>query len=149
MNEQRLDYMPEIKFKKTNELAKLPTKNNSSDAGWDVYATEGILIPAKGSAVVPVGLTVAYISPGYYISVNPRSGLGFKSGIQPHLGTIDSEYRGDLAVKLYNFSDKDYQVSIGDRISQLIIHYNIDIEVKWGEIEQTKRNNQGFGSSGK
>jgi deoxyuridine 5'-triphosphate nucleotidohydrolase len=149
MNNDKLDYMPEIKFKKTHELAKLPTKTHDNDTGWDLYSVADTVIPAKSAVVVPVGLTVAYISPGYWFQISPRSGMGFKGGIQPHLGVIDEGYRNDLAVKLYNFSNEDYSVKAGDRIAQAIIHYNIDIEVKWGEVEPSVRHERGLGSSGK
>jgi len=149
MNEQRLDYMPEIRFKKLHDLAKLPTKNHPEDTGYDLYSVEDKIIPARSSAVVDIGLQVAYISPGYWFQISPRSGLGFKSGLQPHLGVIDEIYRGICTVKLYNFSDIDYEVKVGDRIAQAVIHYNIDMEVKWGEVEQTQRGEKRLGSSGR
>ena len=77
----------------------------TGDTGFDLVAVEQTTILQRGSAVVPVGLTLADITPGYWIRIEPRSGLGFKHNLQPHLGVIDNGYRGDLAVKLYNFSD--------------------------------------------
>jgi dUTPase len=58
-----LNYMPKVKFVKVSENAKLPVKNHKSDTGFDVYATEDVTLPAKGSAVVPVGIKVGYIPP--------------------------------------------------------------------------------------
>ena len=147
--QEKLDYVPAIKFKKIHDDAKLPTKNNPTDTGWDLYAVEDKTIPARGSAVVENGLQVAYISPGYWFQISPRSGMGFKSGIQPHLGVIDQEYRGSLGVKLYNFSDTDYQVKSGDRIAQFVIYKRYDAEINWGEVEESSRGEKGFGSSGK
>src|SRR5574343_1573587 len=109
---------PFVKFKKTHPDAVLPTSARATDTGYDITAVEDTLIPAKGSAVVPTGITVADVGPNIWYLVLPRSGLGFKKGIQPHLGVIDQPYRGDLATKLYNFSDSDHQVKKGDKIAQ-------------------------------
>ena len=56
-----------IKFEKTNEEAKLPFKKRESDTGWDVFSVENKIIPAKGSAVIDIGLNLAYITPGYWL----------------------------------------------------------------------------------
>ena len=148
-NISNLDYMPKVKFVKVAENAKLPTKNNATDTGFDLYSTESVLIPAKGSAVVPVGITVGYIPKGYWFKIESRSGLGFKHGLMTHPGIVDSEYRGDCAVKLYNFSDVDYTVNAGDRCAQITFYLNLDIEVEWGTAEKTARGDKGLGSSGK
>ena len=99
-------FIVDVRFKKTHPLAKLPTKAYHVDNCYDLYAVERTVIPSGGSAVVPVGLSLAHISPGFGFTIKPRSGLGFKHNIQPHLGEIDNGYRGDLGVKLYNFSNK-------------------------------------------
>lgn len=95
----------QVKFIRTAGNAILPTKAYNEDNCFDLYATETVVIPAGGSAVVPVGLTVAYITPGFGFTIKPRSGLGFKNSLQPHLGEIDNGYRGDLAIKVYNFNN--------------------------------------------
>jgi len=139
----------EIKFVKTHNLAQLPTKAYKEDNCFDLYGVEETLIPSKGSAVVPVGLTCAYITPGFGFTVRPRSGLGFKAGLQPHLGEIDNGYRGDLAVKIYNFSDNDYMFESGDRIAQIKIEKVWDTVVSFvDEIVPAKRGESGLGSSG-
>ena len=69
-----MQYMPVLKFEKTHDLAKLPSKNHESDTGYDVYSIEDKLVPARGSAVVGVGLKFAYIPEGYWIKVESRSG---------------------------------------------------------------------------
>ena len=138
-----------LKFKKTRESAVLPTKNHKDDTGLDVTSIEDKVITARGSAVVDVGLEFAYINPGFWIKVEGRSGLGFKHGILPHPGIIDSGYRGDAGVKLYNLTDKDYEVKAGDRIAQFVVYTNHIVEVQEGDIEETERGAKGFGSSGK
>ena len=138
-----------IKFKKTNENAIIPSKNHADDTGLDVTSVEDKVIPARGSAVVDVGLMFAYIDHGFWVKVEGRSGLGFKHGISPHPGIIDQGYRGDAGIKLYNNTDVDYEVKAGDRIAQFVVYRNFSVDVSEGEIMETERGSKGFGSSGK
>ena len=138
-----------LKFKKTNESAVIPSKNHNDDTGMDVTSVEDKVIPARGSAVVDVGLMFAYIDYGYWVKVEGRSGLGFKHGIIPHPGIIDQGYRGDAGIKLYNNTDVDYEVKSGDRIAQFVVYKNFDVEITEGEVVDTDRGAKGFGSSGK
>lgn len=141
-----------IKMLKTHEDAVLPTANNkqhaTGDSGFDLTSVETVCIPARGSAVAPVGLTLADVTPGYWIRIEPRSGLGFKHNIQPHLGVIDNGYRGDLGVKLYNFGDVEHQVVKGDKIAQLVVYPLLQPVFEFTEnITETTRGDKGFGSS--
>lgn len=141
-----------IKIIKTHPDAVLPVANNNEtgtgDSGYDLVAVEQVTIPQRGSAVISVGLTLADITPGYWIRIEPRSGLGFKHSLQPHLGVIDNGYRGDLGVKLYNFSDEDYTVEPGDRIAQLVVYQLIQPQFEFVEqATETARGSKGFGSS--
>ena len=138
-----------IKFEKTNEEAKLPFKKRESDTGWDVFSVENKIVPAKGSAVIDIGLNLAYITPGYWLQVGTRSGMGFKYGLMCHPGVIDQDYRGNLGIKLYNLTDQDYVVNKNDRIAQLIVFENYNTTVEFGNVEKTERGESGFGSSGK
>lgn len=139
-----------IQFVKTHPDAVLPAKKNTSDTGYDLSSVEEVTIPSKGSALVPIGLKVAAVPQGVWYLILPRSGMGFKHGIQPHLGVIDNTYRGSLDVKLYNFSDIDYKISKGDRIAQIAYFPLLTIEPEWTDkVEETKRGESGFGSSGK
>jgi len=138
-----------IKFKRTNPDAKLPTKNNDSDTGFDVYSVESKSIPARGSAVVDVGLDFADITPGFWVRVEGRSGLGFKYGIAPHPGIIDSGYRSNAGIKLYNLTDNDYEIQKGDRIAQFVVYRNYIVSISEGDIVESDRGANGFGSSGK
>jgi deoxyuridine 5'-triphosphate nucleotidohydrolase len=138
-----------LKFKKNSVDAKLPTKNNVSDTGFDVYCVEDKTILGRGSAVVDVGLDFAYITPGYWVKVEGRSGMGFKHGISPHPGIIDSGYRGNAGIKLYNNTDVAYEIKKGDRIAQFVVYKNYDVVVEEGETEESDRGASGFGSSGK
>ncbi len=145
--------MIEIKFKKTHPDAVLPSANNpewgTGDTGYDLTSVEETVVPAKGSVVVPVGLSLAYLSKGYWFRIEARSGLGFKHSIQPHLGVIDNGYRGDLGVKLYNFGDTDYSVSKGERIAQIVLYELLQPEVEFTDEQyESTRGEAGFGSSG-
>lgn len=149
MNEE--SYQPpnyKLVFEKTHPDAKLPVKNHDSDTGFDVFCVEDKLIPARGSAVVDVGLKFANIPHGYWVKVEGRSGLGFKHGIIPHPGIIDNGYRGNAGIKLYNQTDIDYNVKAGDRIAQFVLYPLVSCHVEYGEVQETSRGEKGFGSSG-
>lgn len=146
---------PVVKFVKTHPDAKLPKANNKEiglgDSGYDLTAVEDVVIHGGNSAVVPVGLTLAFIEKGFWFRIEPRSGLGFKHNIQPHLGVIDNGYRGDLGVKLYNFSHHwtTYKVKKGDRIAQFVVYPLLQPQCEWvDEVIESSRGDKGFGSSG-
>jgi deoxyuridine 5'-triphosphate nucleotidohydrolase len=138
----------EIKFVKTHPDAKLPERAHDSDSGYDIYSVEEVVVPGRGSVVVPVGLTLGYISNGWWFRVEPRSGLGFKHNLQPHLGIIDNGYRGDLAVKLYNFSDTNVTLNKGMKIAQLVLYPQVGAKVSFiDEVTEADRGDAGFGST--
>ena len=155
IHRQSLLLNPRIKFLKTHPDAQLPKASTigtigTGDTGYDLTAVESIIIPANGSKVAPVGLTLAYVEQGFWFRIEPRSGLGFKHSLQPHLGVIDNGYRGDLGVKLYNFSNIDVHIHKGDRIAQFVVYPLIQPECEWvNEIVESDRGDNGFGSSGK
>lgn len=143
----------QVKLVKTHPDAVLPQANNkqlaTGDSGYDLVAVENVSIPIGESAIIPVGLTLADITPGYWIRIEPRSGLGFKKSLQPHLGVIDNGYRGDLAVKMYNFHDSaDALIKKGDKVAQLVLYPLIQSSFEFAEvITDTARGDKGFGSS--
>jgi len=144
----------EIKFVKTHEDAVLPEKKHNDpltgDSGYDLTAVEDCVIKARSGAVVPVGLKLGYITPGYWIRIESRSGLQFKHNLSAFNGIIDAQYRGDLGAKINNNSDVDYQVKKGDRIAQLVVYPLIPSSSSWIEVaEETKRGENGFGSTGR
>ena len=138
-----------MKIKLLNELAKVPTRANLSDAGADLYSIENVEIPPLERRMISTGISLK-IEDGYYGRIAPRSGLACKHGIDVLAGVIDSEYIGEIKVILYNTDKNNYHnVNIGDKIAQIIIekHYNFDFELV-EQIEETNRGNKGFGSSG-
>lgn len=143
-----------INFVKTHPDAVLPSYNHNDpytgDSGLDVTAVEDVVIPAKGWVTVPVGLKLAFVTPGYWFRVEGRSGMGFKKHVFPHFGIIDNPYRGDMGVKLYNFSDVNVYILKGDKVAQLIVYPLIQTNVNWAfEVTETARGDKGFGSSDK
>lgn len=143
-------HKPLIKFLKLHPDAKLPSRAHETDTGSDIYAIETKVIHAHESEEVETGLQVAYIEPGYWFRIEPRSGLGFKYGLQPHLGVIDQGYRGHLSVKLYNFSKLSYKIKEGERIAQISVYPLIQPTMEWTEeVENTERGEKRLGSTGK
>ncbi len=144
----------EIKFKPTHEKSQLPATHLETpltgNSGYDLMCVEEVTIPGRSDGIVKTGIQVAYITPGYWFRIEPRSGLGFKNGLQPHLGVIDEPYRGDLGVKIYNFSDQPYTFKVGDKCAQMVVYELIQPNISWAdEVEQTARGANGFGSSGR
>ena len=142
--------MVDIKFKKLHDDAKLPTKAHLDDTGWDVYCTETISIEPGESKVVPIGLQLAHITPGFWILVMCRSGLGFKHNLTVHNGVIDSGYRGSLDILVRNLDKtRTFFCNKGDRVAQLVVFQNYISGVDWStETSETSRGDKGFGSSG-
>jgi dUTP pyrophosphatase len=128
----------------------LPCRQTKGSAGFDLCAAGEIVIPAHGFGSVGTGLAVE-LPEGTEAQVRPRSGLAAKHGIgvlnSP--GTIDSDYRGEIRVVLFNASDRDYKVNRGDRIAQLIFSVLTDVElVETGSLSETTRGPGGFGHTG-
>jgi dUTP pyrophosphatase len=141
-------------FVKTHPNAVLPERNHkqtlTGDSGYDVTAVEDTVIPAKSAAVVPVGLKMGHIPPGFWVRIESRSGLQFKHGLQAFNGIIDNQYRGDMGIRVLNHSHEDYTVKKGDRVAQLVLYPLIALEPAWAEqATETQRGENGFGSSGK
>jgi dUTP diphosphatase len=145
-----IDRMLDIKFKKLTPTAHMPTYARDGDAGLDLFSNDALTLWAFHGAVVNTGISMA-IPKGYFGLVRPRSGLANKykiSGISS--GVIDSGYRGEIRVQLHNFGHLSYDISVGDRIAQLLIlpvlHAVLE-EVD--ELPISSRGEGGFGSTGK
>ena len=150
-----------IKFVKTHPDAKLPSKAHNGDNCYDLTCCERTVVPASkvvdgifkvGQALIPVGLTVAYITPGFGFATKNKSGLSFKHLLQRVAGEMDNGYRGDVGVKLLNFSDKDYIFEVGDKVTQFKVERIYPTEISFTDtIEEAidARGDGGFGSSGR
>lgn len=140
---------PRVKFVKTHEDAVLPEFAKEGDAGADLFAVEDITLQPGESKVVPVGLTVGYVTPGYWYRIQPRSGLGWKKGIQVLGGIMDNGYRGDVGVKVLNTSKDAVTINKGTGCAQITFYELIQPKFSWtSDVEQTERGDSGFGSTG-
>lgn len=145
-----------INIKKTDENAKIPTYGSVYAAGADLYAVihneenKVEILPGE-TAFIDTGIVMEI--PNVYVGlVYARSGLSCKQGLAPanKVGVIDSDYRGNIMVALYNQSNEVRTVSEGDRIAQIIIQPVEQFGFKVKEnLSDTIRGNGGFGSSGK
>ncbi|OJJ39765.1 hypothetical protein ASPWEDRAFT_37604 [Aspergillus wentii DTO 134E9] len=140
--------LPPLLVKKLNEHATAPTRGSAFAAGYDIYSAKETVIPAKGKAMVETGIAVA-VPAGTYGRVAPRSGLAAKHFIDTGAGVIDADYRGEVKVLLFNFSDVDFTINKGDRIAQLVLEriYTPEVQVV-EELEESVRGAGGFGSTG-
>lgn len=142
---------PVLRVVRTHPDAKLPTKANPDDAGFDLSAVEELVIEPGKRALIKTGLVV-HVPDGCYGRVAPRSGLAVKKGIQCLAGVCDSPYRGELGVVLINFGEEPFQVSVGDRIAQFVIekiaHPTLEEVADVSELEESSRGSGGFGSTG-
>lgn len=138
-----------VKIKKIFDDSRCPIKAHEADAGWDLFSVENCLINPGCRAIIRTGISMA-IPEGYAGLIWPRSGLSVKKGVDVLAGVIDATYRGEIMVCLLN-TDKDFDVRIskGDRIAQILFQPIQDvIMTKVNDLDQTDRNEGGFGSSG-
>ncbi len=131
----------------------LPSYATQGSAGMDIRAAieDKIILKTGQVFLIPTNLSVE-IPSGYEIQVRPRSGLSAKHGIgilnSP--GTIDSDYRGEIKVILFNFSTEDFTINRGDRIAQLVIAEVILANISEVEnLKESERGEGGFGHTGK
>lgn len=132
-----------------SDAARAPTRGSDKAAGYDLYSAVDITVPKQGKALVKTDIAIA-IPHGHYGRVAPRSGLAVKKFIDVGAGVIDEDYRGNVGVVLFNFSqDEDFEVKTGDRIAQLILEKisTPPIEVV-ASLDETVRGEGGFGSTG-
>lgn len=141
--------MPIVKVK--SGLATLPRQSTAGAAGYDIFTASEAIIPPRGAAVVKTGLHVQ-IPPHTVLLVYSRSGHGFNHGIRLAncTGVIDSDYRGEILVKLQNDSDKEFKVEVGDKVAQAVLmpFFRMDFETV-DELDESDRGTGGFGSTGK
>lgn len=131
--------------------AKFPTRASKQAAGWDLHAAKGCIIEPGETVLVHTGIALE-IPDGYCGKLYPRSGLSTKKGLRLAncVGVIDSDYRGEIMVAMYNDSSFVREIEVGDRIAQIIIESYIKID-KFNVVEElssTDRGNGGFGSTG-
>ena len=158
-----------VKIKKLTRSAKMPTRNNEEDAGFDVYVdgfqrwnditeknqiyenTKEMQIHDRWTVGCKTGLAIE-VPNGHYLKVVPRSGTAYKHGITVvnSPATIDAGFRDEVVIGLVNSTKTPYTVKIGDRIAQLILRKLVKTEyVEVDELSDSKPGEKGFGSSGR
>ena len=145
--------MAKVLIKKLDPAVKLPAYKTNGASGMDLMAfIKGpISVKPKTSNLIPTGLSVAF-SEDYEIQIRPRSGLAAKNNISVlnTPGTVDSDYRGEIKVIIYNHGSENFVINNGDRIAQMILTPVIKMELEeTNNLPKTIRGEGGFGSTGK
>ena len=145
--------MVKVLIKKLNSRVKLPKYKTDGSSGMDLMAfvESPIKIAPNNLELVPTGLSIA-IPEDFEIQIRPRSGLAakFSVGVLNSPGTIDSDYRGELKIILFNHGNKDFIVNNNDRVAQMVLTPVIKMELEEvDELPKTIRGLGGFGSTGK
>lgn len=139
-----------LHVKRLHKDATLPFRAHATDAGFDLFASQGKMIAPQQWRAVPTGIAVS-IDPGKAGFIWPRSGLALNKGVMVLAGLIDSGYRGEIQVILYNADPvKHLSIQAGDKIAQLVIGAAFTDEVIEVEdfLGETDRGEKGFGSTG-
>src|SRR5690625_853373 len=164
----------QVGFKRLSDSAVIPTKAHASDSGFDLVASEDVIIEPGETAVVPTGIAVE-LPAGYEAQVRPRSGVTAKTKLRVQLGTIDNGFTGEIGVIvdnirmkryseiLYGLDEKpnhekgveypdvtgSYLIRKGDRIAQLVVQPLPEVEaIEVYDVEESERGEGGFGSTG-
>ena len=145
--------MVKILIKKTSKEVITPKYKTDGSSGVDLSAflDKEVIIKPNSSDLIPTGLQVA-IPEEFEIQIRPRSGLAAKEsiGVLNSPGTIDSDYRGELKIILFNHSNKDFIINNGDRIAQMVLVPILKMEFEEVDsLPDTVRGQGGFGSTGK
>ena len=145
--------MAKVLIKKLDPAVELPAYKTEGASGMDLMAllNEPINLKPYSSCLVPTGLAVAFSS-DFEIQIRPRSGLAAKSSISVlnTPGTIDSDYRGEIKVILFNHGKSDFLINNKDRIAQMILTPVIKMDLEeTDDLPETIRGEGGFGSTGK
>ena len=145
--------MTKVLIKKLDSSVELPEYKTNGASGMDLMAfiNEPIILKPQNSSLVPTGISVAFPCE-FEIQIRPRSGLAAKNNISVlnTPGTIDSDYRGEIKVILYNHGNTDFLINNKDRIAQMILTPVVKMNLEETEtLPETVRGEGGFGSTGK
>lgn len=142
--------MQTLKIQLLNSNATLPQYQTSGSSGFDLCASQSLILKSGEYKLVPTGLSFSF-SDNYEIQIRPRSGLALRYGVSVlnAPGTIDSDYRGEIQVLLINYGKEDFSINLGDRIAQAVLCpiQKAKFEVA-KELDVTQRGAGGFGSTG-
>lgn len=150
--------MNRLLIKKLNPLAQIPKRQTQQSAGYDLYAcfenqSDSIKIKSGETKIIPTGISLELEQDNLpaVLLIYARSSVATKLGLAPAncVGVVDSDYRGEIKVALYNHSQNNQIINHGDRIAQLVITPIVTPEVEQVfELSDTERGNGGFGSTG-
>jgi dUTP pyrophosphatase len=155
MNEDHIEFMKTktLGVELVHEDAKVPSYAYPSDSGFDLHATEEVIIGPFGRALIPTGLKVSF-EEGYEIQVRPKSGLAIKQGLTVlnTPGTVDQGYTGEIQVIVFNTNNTTVTIPKGMKVGQGVLcpvvqGKYVSIE-QVGQVEDKDRGNNGFGSTG-
>ena len=137
-----------IKIKKLSGDAIIPKYANPEDAGMDFYAIESVVLSSGERKLISTGIAMS-IPKGYVGLIWDKSGIATNHGLKTMAGVIDSGYRGEIKILIHNLSSEKYTIEKGKKFAQMLIQpveQKEIIHVK--ELEETKRGEAGFGSTG-
>ena len=145
--------MIKVLVKKLNSIAQLPSYKTNGASGMDLMACieKPIKLEPGKSCLIPTGLSIAF-SERYEIQIRPRSGLAAKNNISVlnTPGTIDSDYRGEIKIILFNHGNENFIINNNDRVAQMVLTPVIKMELEeTNELPNSIRGKGGFGSTGK
>ena len=145
--------MVKVLVKKLDPRVQLPAYKTSGASGMDLMAfiDKQIKLSPNSSCIVPTGLSIAFTN-DYEVQIRPRSGLAAKNSITVlnTPGTIDSDYRGEIKIILFNHSNNDFIINNNDRVAQMILVPVVKMELEQAnDLPDTMRGKGGFGSTGK
>jgi len=133
---------------KLAEGAQMPKRMTTGAAGFDLMALDSELIPAGETRVIKTGVSIE-LPPDWEMQIRPRSGLSVKYDIIQILGTIDSDYRGDIGIIIKNIGKEGFAIGTGDRIAQAVFNkVELPVLIEVDQIGETKRGSGGFGHTG-
>lgn len=141
-----------MKIRMISKSGRIPEYKTEGASGMDLkaYLSQPVTLHPMERMLVPTGLYME-LPPGYEAQTRARSGLAIKHGIGlvNGIGTIDSDYRGELCIPLINWGSEDFVINDGDRIAQLVIARYEKVEVELTDsLEETERGEGGFGHTG-
>jgi len=137
-----------LKVKLLSDLGRVPQRGSEGAVGYDLFSAEEKIIAPRARVMIHTDIVIE-LPPNCYGRIAPRSGLAWNHGIDVGGGVIDPDYRGNVKVILFNHSNVEYRVNIGDRIAQLILEQVVVVPVEvTSSLTNTVRGDQGIGSTG-
>lgn len=141
--------MKKVSITKLSKNAIVPTRGSMKAAGYDLYTTEFHILKPGERRLFKTGLSME-IPSGMYGRIAPRSGLALKNGIDVLAGVIDEDYRGEIGVVLINLGQEDKNITVGDKIAQIIFEFYNEVDfTEEATLNETARGSGGYGSTDK